>query len=398
MKAEEHSPRADTADVQDRGAPPVNRVRSMQAKVSAVLAIGVSTLLGAGFLTWYYGDRLSGDAPASAPAKRKPQSVDNSLPPLDRPRAPSASASVEQEPAGQPFVETVLGPPPPEPLIDLGDSELADGEVVSRSPTDDAPARVGEHSTQSQGRREVERSGPAFISFVDRAVSADPSLSLVEASEGEASRGAQLSRSLKSEVVPTVRAQRLPDLRFLLPKGAPIDCTLETAVDTSLPSLVTCIAASDTYSADGTVVLIERGAKFFGETRPTQTDAGARVFVVWTEVRSGSVVAQIDSPATDAQGRGGLPGYIDRHFWLRFGAAFLISLIDGGMDAAAKSRDRDAAVVINPEQNNVLLTEVLRSTADIRPTRGVLPGSRVNVLIARDVDFSSVYELTHAPR
>ena len=59
----------------------------------------------------------------------------------------------------------------------------------------------------------------------------------------------------------------LPTRRFLLAKGAFIDCTLETAIDSTLPGMTTCITATDTFSADGTVVLLERGTKLVGETR-----------------------------------------------------------------------------------------------------------------------------------
>lgn len=397
MKREEPSSMEDNAEVQDRGIPPVNRVRSMQARVSALLAMSVSVLLCGAFLGWYYWGRLPGDAPAPAPKRRAAHSTDSALPPLARPRlSPSTESAVEEKSSEEPpAVEVLLGPAPPL----NGPAEHDPQQIQDCAPTAPsdtvAPLEVGTAKPFAVARA---RSGPAFISLTDRTATAETSTSLNEPPSTETSRGAQLSRSLISNVVPTARAQLLPDLRFLLPKGDSIDCTLETAVDTALPSLVTCIAASDTYSADGSVVLVPRGAKVFGETRTAQTDAGARVFVVWNEVRSGSVVARLDSPATDAQGRGGLPGYVDRHFWARFGAAFLVSLIDGGINAASASRDREAAVIVNPEHNNALLTEVLRSTADIRPTVGVLPGARVKVLIARDVDFSSVYEITHGSR
>src|SRR2546430_6076762 len=55
--------------------------------------------------------------------------------------------------------------------------------------------------------------------------------------------------------------------RSLLPRGAFIDCTLETAIDSTLPGMTTCIVAADTFGADGKVVLLERGTKLVGETR-----------------------------------------------------------------------------------------------------------------------------------
>ena len=43
----------------DRGIPSLNRARSVQSRVSSVLAIGLMSLLGLGFLTWYYAKVLS---------------------------------------------------------------------------------------------------------------------------------------------------------------------------------------------------------------------------------------------------------------------------------------------------------------------------------------------------
>ena len=53
----------------------------------------------------------------------------------------------------------------------------------------------------------------------------------------------------------------------MLPKGAFIDCTLETAVSSALPGMTTCVTATDTFGADGNIVLLERGSKLVGETR-----------------------------------------------------------------------------------------------------------------------------------
>ncbi len=65
----------------------------------------------------------------------------------------------------------------------------------------------------------------------------------------------------------SVRAEVLPAQRLLLPKGAFIDCTLETAIDSTLPGMTTCVMATDTFGVDGSVVLLERGTKLIGETR-----------------------------------------------------------------------------------------------------------------------------------
>ncbi len=182
--------------------------------------------------------------------------------------------------------------------------------------------------------------------------------------------------------------------RLLLPKGAFIDCTLETAIDSTLPGMTTCITATDTFSADGSVVLLERGTKLIGETRGELRQGQARVFVVWTEARTpAGVLVPLDSPGTDALGRAGLEGRVNRHFWQRFGAAALVSTLAAAAQSQAQSSSRGGTLILDPTASTDVLTETLRSTVDIPPTLRVRNGARIEVLVARDVDFRSVYEL-----
>jgi type IV secretion system protein VirB10 len=230
---------------------------------------------------------------------------------------------------------------------------------------------------------------------------APPSMSVAAAQSPTAMSGSSpdaLAPLLKSEITAAARARVLPTQRLLLPIGAFIDCTLETAIDSTLPGLTTCVTATDTFSADGAVVLLERGTKLIGETRGQVQQGAARVFVLWTEARTPTgVVVPLDSPGADELGRSGLAGEVDRHFWQRFGAAILISTIDGAVQASVQSASRGSGTVIyNPSGAQDVMSEVLKSTVNIAPTVRKNNGDRIQVLVARDVDFSSVYELRHA--
>jgi type IV secretion system protein VirB10 len=205
-----------------------------------------------------------------------------------------------------------------------------------------------------------------------------------------------LQALLRPSVLRATRAQILPTQHLLLAKGTFIDCTLETAIDSTLPGMTVCMTAADTFGADGTVVLLERGTKLIGETRGEVQQGTARVFVVWTEARTPSgVVVQLDSPGTDALGRSGLDGEVNRHFWQRFGAALLVSTIDGVVQSEVQSSSRGGTVVLDPTTSQDVLTDILRGTVNIPPTIRVRNGARIQVLVARDVDFRSIYELDH---
>ncbi|MHB1869882.1 MAG: TrbI/VirB10 family protein [Steroidobacteraceae bacterium] len=154
----------------------------------------------------------------------------------------------------------------------------------------------------------------------------------------------------------TVQASVLPTQRLLLPKGAFIDCTLETAIDSTLPGMTTCVTATDTFSADGEVVLLGRGTQLVGETRGEVRQGQARVFVLWTEARTPSgVVVPLDSPGTDALS--GLTGTVNTQFWARFGAAILVSVIDAAVQMGGQSTG-NGTVIVNPSTSEDVMTGV----------------------------------------
>jgi type IV secretion system protein VirB10 len=204
-----------------------------------------------------------------------------------------------------------------------------------------------------------------------------------------------LAVSLRPTVTSAKRAEVLPTQRLLLPKGAFIDCTLETAIDSTLPGMTTCVTATDTFGADGKVVLLERGTKLVGETRGQVQQGAARVFVLWTEARTPTgVIVPLDSPGTDELGRSGLPGEVNRHFWDRFGAAMLISMIDGAVQSGVQAASHGSGTIIySPSASQEIVTEVLKGTVNTPPTVVKHNGDRIQVLVARNLDFRSVYEL-----
>jgi len=93
-----------------------------------------------------------------------------------------------------------------------------------------------------------------------------------------------------------------------------------------------------------------------------------------------------------------MPGYVNRHFAERFGAAILLSMIDDAFATAAnlaqKSRDNQTIVYQSTSSSaNDMATEALRHTINIPPTLYKNQGERINVLVARDLSFEGVYDV-----
>lgn len=383
--------------------------RSLQSRMTTLLAAGLMTSVGAGMLAWYYAVALSRPTAARTAVRGSlPQLPGEgmSLPTfgdITQPNIPGASplaARVRLVPSiaalassgGQSSVEV---PIPPSLLIEPPLDRAAGGPAHSYGRSSQVPMRQQVLDRRLSG--DVFASGMSGISSNITGQGPAPNF-FVSSQQSQVAANEPHPDALQTLLAPAVlgatRAQLVPTQRLLLPKGAFIDCTLETAIDSTLPGMTTCITATDTFGTDGMVVLLERGTKLIGETRGEVSQGQARVFIVWTEARTPSgVVVRLDSPGTDALGRSGLDGAVNRHFWQRFGAAALISTIDGVVQAEVQSSSHSGTVVLDPTASESVLTDTLRSTVNIPPTIRVRNGARIQVLVARDLDFRPVYEL-----
>jgi type IV secretion system protein VirB10 len=378
----------------ERGESGLHRARSLQSRASQVLALTLMGALALGLLGWYYVHTFA----SRGTAQRTAQTASRNQATGDAPLPSLGPITLPEIP-----VEKVLGPAPDEPPIS---HETNLGLVNAASPV----GASSQPAPKSRAEIALDRrlTGPAFSRKSDSDSVSAASLPTESSSatllgspggpvgerEPAAGTGTGLSELLRPSLTPAVRAQVLPTQRLLLPKGAFIDCTMETALDSTLPGMTTCITATDTFSADGSTVLMERGTKLVGETRGGVSQGAARVFVLWSEARTPTgVVIPLSSPGTDELGRSGLSGNVNRHFFQRFGAAILISLISGAVQGAVASQSNGSTVIYNPSGSQDVMTQVLKDTINIPPTITKNQGDRIEVLVARDLDFRSVYEL-----
>jgi type IV secretion system protein VirB10 len=124
-----------------------------------------------------------------------------------------------------------------------------------------------------------------------------------------------------------------------------------------------------------------------------------RIPVLWTRIRTPlGVTVDIESPGTGPLGESGIDGHIDKRWRERIGAAMLLSLIDDSVKLIIQnqSRDSQADTLVLPSttaNTSKLAEKVLDSTINIPPLIYQHQGGLVGIYVARDVDFSSVYEL-----
>ena len=210
---------------------------------------------------------------------------------------------------------------------------------------------------------------------------------------------------LQGSATPKVTATTLVDRSLTLPKGAAFTCALKTRVISATSGLVGCQVQRHVYGDNGRVLLIERGSHLDGEYRIASVRPGmVRIPVLWTRVRTPhGVTVDIESPGTGQLGESGIDGYVDNRWGERLGAAMLLSLIDDSVKLVIQNQaqDQQADTIILPSttgNTSKLAEKVLDSTINIPPLLYQNQGGIVGIYVARDVDFSSVYELQPVER
>lgn len=212
----------------------------------------------------------------------------------------------------------------------------------------------------------------------------------------ESPRGG-LDDKVKPSVLQAGIAGQRQDMSMLLQRGTAIPCGDITKIVSEHSGMVMCVVSNDVYSADGKVLLIERGSKAFGERREVMLQGQARIAAIWSRIDTPyGVYVDVNSLATDTLGATGIPANVDNHFGQRFGGAVLLSLIgDVGQALANRTRDGGGTITFGntATAGQDLASKTLDNTINIPPTGYVNQGEATTILVLRDMDFRSVYEL-----
>lgn len=213
------------------------------------------------------------------------------------------------------------------------------------------------------------------------------------AAGGSAGGKASIGGMLQTERYPNGTVQQRGSVKYLLARGTTIPCTMRERVVTNYPGGVMCIINRDVYSADGSVLLMGKGSTVNGERKVAMAAGVAKVFVAWGDVETTDHAhVQFDSLAADALGGAGLDAWIDRHLMERFGGAILLSFADDVFKALGNSTSSsDVSFDSSTSNGNDMASIALENSINIPNTGYVKQAAETNILVARDVDFTSVY-------
>jgi len=191
------------------------------------------------------------------------------------------------------------------------------------------------------------------------------------------------------------RAGTLGNRDFIVAMGTSIPCVLETALASDQPGFTSCVINRDVLSDNGRVVLMEKGTQVVGEYRGGLQRGQKRLFVLWNRAKTPKgVIVTLASPATDALGRAGVDGYVDTHWWERFGSALLLSIVgDATSYASSRLQDSDVDAQDTTSAGQQAASIAVEQSINIPPTLNKHQGELVSIFVARDLDFSGIYRL-----
>ena len=207
-------------------------------------------------------------------------------------------------------------------------------------------------------------------------------------------------QGIKRTSTARIGAARLVAPSLTLPRGASFGCALSSKIVSEQTGPVSCVVSRNVYGADGRVLLVERGSHLDGLYQAQMRVGASRISVVWERLRMpNNVVVDLASPSTGPLGEAGVGGFVDNHWMDRIGGALLLSFIDDAVkievahEQAKGSASGTVLVQGSGSETSSLAGKVLDSTINIPPTIVKNQGEIVAVSVARDVDFSPVYEL-----
>lgn len=403
-------------------------VAARSSGASNLFKLGIP-LLALGFVAWMIYTATRAPSPGSITRSDKEDfkttqfpapSIDTPRPQLDNGTIVVVPPAPEPVPAAPPQPPTTIEAPPPIPAALPPPSAGPPDDSEARRLAEEERRRVAEEErrkwerlragqlVQDQGSQGDARSAANGATADPENKEDDPNRRFLARA---GSSGAEISIAIRNKRIDALVAQ-----------GTMIKGVLETAIQSDLAGQVRAVVSENVWSFDGRRILIPAGSRLIGEYRSGLAIGQTRVFVVWGRMlRSDGVSVQLGSTGTDSLGRTGMPGEVDNHYFQRFGAAVMLSVVGGAAQYIANVGGNSGStqgatyvdpvtgqtIVTQPNQNQIyaqqigaqqisqslnrIAEEALRNSINIPPTIHVDQGSRIMVFVKRDLDFSAMY-------
>ncbi|SIN93510.1 TrbI/VirB10 family protein [Halodesulfovibrio marinisediminis] len=204
----------------------------------------------------------------------------------------------------------------------------------------------------------------------------------------------------------TLKHARTQGNPFELKTGAVIPGIMISGINSDLPGQLIGQVSQNVYdTATGKYLLIPQGSRMIGVYDSRVVAGQSRVLVAWNRIifQDGSSITLGSMTGADMAGYSGFSDHTDNHYFQTFGTAALMSLISGVGAYASDTFKSDTASNNKPslqdELGSALSSELgkssqrlLQQNLNVQPTLTIRPGYRFNMVVQKDIVFSSPYK------
>jgi type IV secretion system protein VirB10 len=197
----------------------------------------------------------------------------------------------------------------------------------------------------------------------------------------------------------SISAPRSP---YELRAGAVVPAILISGVNSELPGQIIAQLSENVYdTARGNYLLLPQGSRLIGEYTSNVGYGQGRLMVVWKRIVFPDAKA-LDigaMPGTDGAGYAGMKDQVNNHYVRLFAGAVMLSAIEAGVTKSqpqsslslypTTSQALDQAL---GQQLGLTATQLLQKNMNIAPTLNIRPGYRLNVMVTKDMVFSTPYQ------
>ena len=260
-------------------------------------------------------------------------------------------------------------------------------------PYDDRPPSAPSAPQAPRGPSELERaqrSGLFFENNGSASSKASPTQQMAESSAGPPTIA---RRSDYADVYGT-HPILAPVSPYELKAGTVIPAALLTAVDTEREGRIIAVVTENVFdTVTGNYLLVPQGARLIGRFNGDQTYGERRAVLVWERIifADGRSLTLDKEPGVDSTGAGGITGRVDR----RLGQLALATLASGVIATLGEAARRDGegkSGSLMGDAGDAASIEAARvggrlidRELEVKPTIRIAQGSRVQVLLTRDL-------------
>lgn len=283
-----------------------------------------------------------------------------------------------------------INAPPPEPIA--SGSAHAPRVIMEHPATEpSAPRQSSSGTSEPRSPSELEKARRSGLFFDGGTSAQTPSLAAVSPALTGASR---IQRREDYEAVYGDRAVLAPLSPYELKAGTVIPAALLTAVDTEREGRVLASVTENVFdTVTGSSLLIPQGARLIGRFDGEQTYGERRVFLTWERLifPDGRSITLNKEPSIDSQGAGGVKGRVDRRLPQLLTATLFSGAITTLGEVARRDGDNKDSSILGDVGDAVAIEaarvggRMIDRELEVKPTIRVRQGSRVQVLLTRDL-------------